>query len=1079
MLGLVAGFACAQRGEAQDMASNIVFVGTYSYSINAALGTVQLSATELDNIGTSNSGTIRLELWLTTAPWDPNGLNTGYEIANFQPGGTSSGQLGAGQSFSNISHTGPLLGRPPPGTYFVTLAAAEYTGASPAIDNGYVVDSSGTFTQLVTVGANGSIELAPLPAISIDVQVVAEGDAGAHNMVFTLTQSAPVPYATSVRVDTSDETAFAGFDYQAVHRVVTFAPGATSATVSVPIYGNLFFEPGRAFEVNLSNPVGASVAPNYFDPTGTRQSTPQASNWGVIIDDDTPAGLNLPTDGLFSLQWYLYNTRVEYAWKHATGKGVKIAVFDQGIDPTNPDLRANDLVALGLNSSTSGPGGSPVLAGDNHGTHVAGIIGAARDGEGIVGVAYDARLVSIYTSAVFSPQYLTEIANAFRYATSVDVLNNSWGFGNLLNKSTNWAFLDDAKDPSFAPAFQALHDLAANGRNGLGTVVVQSAGNGFNFGDDTNLHNFQNSRYVITVGATDFLGGSSYFSTTGASILVSAPGGAGNGDFASILSTDRSGAAGENSSDFAFDDGTSFSSPIVAGVVALMLEVNPRLGFRDIQQILAYTAHQTDIGFGGWVANGATDWNGGGLRYNLVAQASGFGQVDALAAVRLATSWTGVPETVANTVDVIASKTVNLAIPDNSAAGISSNITIASTLVVERVDVTVNITHPFIGDLEVALISPSGTVSYLMYRPSQGSLSAVGSSQHDVHFTFDTVLDWGESAAGKWTLNVRDLKTGDVGTFIDWTLDLIGHNASNDRSFIYTNEFPDLVAADPARGILRDPLGGNDTINASALGSDDRIDLSGLTASSINGGTLNIAAGTTIRNAFGGDGNDLLIANKAGGSLYGMAGDDTLNGGAGFDALDGGAGNDVLIGGAGIDTAVYHAPRARYSVTQTDTGWTIVDSSGINGTDQLTNVERVHFSDTMLALDINGDAGQAYRLYQAAYNRVPDLGGLGFWIKVMDAGSSLTDVAGAFMASPEFKDMYGPALSHADFVDKLYQNVLHRPGEAGGVAFWLEVLDRPGVLPAGVLAAFAESAENQAGVIGVIGKGFPYIQYLG
>jgi subtilisin-like proprotein convertase family protein len=1061
------------------MASNIVFVGSYSYSINAAFGTVQLTASELDNIGTSNSGTIRLELWLTSAPWNPIGANTGYEVANFQIGGASNGQLGPNQSFSNISHTGPLLSRPPPGTYFVTLAAAEYTGASPAIDNGYVIDSAGAFAGLVLVGANGSIVQAPLPTISIDLEVLAEGDAGAHNMVFTLSQSAPVPYATSVHVDTSDETAFAGIDYQAVHQVVTFAAGATRATVSVPIYGNPVFQPARAFEVNLSNATGASVAINYLDPAGTRQSTPQASTWGVIIDDDVPAGLDLPTDIFFPLEWYLYNTRVEFAWKHATGKGVKVAVFDQGIDPTNPDLRANDLVALGLNSSTSGPGGAPVLAADNHGTHVAGIIGAARDGQGIVGVAYDARLVSIYTSATFSLQYLTEIANAFRYATSVDVLNNSWGFGKLLNNSTNWAFLDDAKNPNFAPAFQALHDLAADGRNGLGTVVVQSAGNGYNVGDDTNLHNFQNSRYIITVGATDFRGGSSYFSTTGASILVSAPGGAGNGDFASILSTDRSGAAGENASDFAFDDGTSFSSPIVAGVVALMLEVNPRLGYRDIQQILAYTAHQTDIGIGGWVANGASDWNGGGLRYNSVAQSSGFGQVDALAAVRLATSWTSAPKTVANTVDVISSKIVNQAIPDKNTAGISSDINITSTLVVERVDVTVNITHPFIGDLEVALISPSGTVSYLMYRPSQGNLSAVGSSQHDVHFTFDTVLDWGESAAGRWTLNVRDLQTGDVGSFIDWTLDLVGHNASNDHTFIYTNEFPELVAADPSRGILRDPTGGNDTLNTSALGSDDRIDLSGLTASVINGGMLTIAAGTTIRNAFGGDGNDVLIANQAGGSLYGMAGNDAINGGAGFDALDGGAGDDLLDGGGGIDTAVYHAPKARYSITKTDAGWTVVDSSGINGTDQLSHVERLRFSDTMLALDINGDAGQAYRLYQAAFNRAPDQTGLGFWIKVMDAGVSLNDVAASFMASPEFKDMYGPAPSHAEFVNKLYLNVLHRPGEAAGVAFWMEVLDNPAVSPAGVLAAFAESNENQVGLIGVIGDGFAYIPYSG
>lgn len=1063
------------------MASKLILVGNYSYSINAVLGTFQLSAQQVSNVGTSASGTIRLELWFTETPWNPLGGNTGYQVGNYRISGPSSGTLEPSQYFSNLAHTGPLLSRPPPGAYFVTLAVAEYTGVSPSIDNGYVIDSTGPFSGFMLVGSNGSFtqSSAPLPSISIDVGVLVEGDAGVSSMVFTLTQSSPVPYPTSVEVDTRDETAYAGFDYQAIHQKVTFAPGATTATIAVPILGNPWFQPLRAFEVNLSNPIGATVVPNYSDPTGTAQARPRESTWGLIVDDDTPVGLTLPTDPYYDFQWYLHNTRVEFAWEHATGKGIKVAVFDQGIDASNPDLRANSVTALGFNSATSRPGGLPLLAGDNHGTQVAGIIGAARDGVGMVGVAYDAQLVSIYSSLSGSTQYLNEIATAFRYALTVDVLNNSWGFGNKLMSGTNWAFLDDARNPAFAPAFQALQELAAKGRGGLGTIVVQSAGNGYDFGDDTNLHNFQNSRYIITVGSTDFLGGSSYFSTTGASILVSAPGGAGDGDFASILTTDRSGAAGANSRDFAFQDGTSFSSPIVSGIVALMLEVNPRLGYRDVQQILAYTAHQTDVGAGSWVANGARDWNGGGLHYNAVAQTSGFGQVDALAAVRLAASWIGEPKTVANTVEVIASKSVNQAIPDSSDSGVRSDIDITSTMVVERVDVTVNITHPFVGDLEIALRSPAGTISYLMYRPSQGNLSAFGSSQHDVHFTFNTVLDWGESATGKWTLFVFDLESEDVGTLVDWSIDLIGHHASKDDTYIYTNEFPDLVAADPARGILRDLTGGNDTINASALGSDDRIDLSGLTASHINGGKLTIANGTTIRNAFGGDGDNVLIANAAGGALYGMGGDDIMTGGAGADALAGGRGDDLLDGGAGIDTAAYGAARAGYSVTKSQSGWIVADRSGINGVDQLSQVERLQFSDSMYALDINGYAGQAYRIYQAAFNRIPDQAGLGFWINFMDAGMSLSNVAAGFMASPEFKNMYGVAPSHEEFVNKLYFNVLHRPGEASGVTFWLNALANPAISSADVLAAFSESAENQVGLIGVIGNGFSYIPYVG
>jgi subtilisin-like proprotein convertase family protein len=231
-------------------------------------------------------------------------------------------------------------------------------------------------------------------------------------------------------------------------------------------------------------------------------------------------------------------------------------------------------------------------------------------------------------------------------------------------------------------------------------------------------------------------------------------------------------------------------------------------------------------------------------------------------------------------------------------------IDIDSDVVVERVDVTVDITHPLIGDLEVVLTSPERTTSYLMYRPSQGALSAVGSTQHDVHFTFDTVLDWGESARGRWTLSVLDRATGNVGTFDSWSIDVAGHRPTADHTFIYTPQYAQMVAADPARGILSDPSGGNGTINASALGSGSRIDLSGATASVINGANLTIAPGTTILNAYGGDGSDVLTANARGSVLHAMAGSDTLAGGAGNDKLDGGAGNDTLDGGKGKDLLV-------------------------------------------------------------------------------------------------------------------------------------------------------------------------------
>jgi subtilisin-like proprotein convertase family protein/subtilisin family serine protease len=1044
--------------------SDVVIVGNYSYSFNTAAGTVHLSAAELDNLSTGTTGTLRLELWFTTTPWQADGHNTGFEVATMRLDDNANGTLAPNQKLTNISQTVSYT-TPPNGSYYVTLAVAEYHGTDKTVDDGYVIVKNYAFTDLMTVASHGRMHTSELvtPTVSVANRTIYEGDDGSKAMVFTLKLSEASLLPSSVWIDTWDQTAFDGVDYKGLHQQVTFAPGATTATVSVPIYGNTYAEPTRVFELDMGQAVNLKIADSGYTV-------------GYIVDDDIADDL-LPTDPFAELEWYLYTTRANQAWTHATGKGIKVAVFDQGIDATVSDLAANDNLLLGRDALTLGPGGAPVTDTDNHGTHVAGVIAAARDGKGMVGVAYDAQLVSLYSPSKYTAQLPTEIANAFKYAAGFDVLNNSWGFGNLLAKGTNWAFLDNANDPDLAPAFKALHDLAATGRNGLGTVVVQSAGNGYDFGDDTNLHNFQNSRYIITVGATDYHGSSSYFSTTGASILVAAPGGAGFHDYASIITTDRSGKDGDNDGDASFADGTSFSAPIVSGIVALMLEANPRLGYRDVQQILAYTAYQTDIGAGTVKANGAADWNGGGMQYIDRAQTTGFGQVDALAAVRLAATWNGAPKTVANTVEATGTQVVKLDIPDNDSHGVSSSIAIGSTMVVERVDVSVNITHPFIGDLEIALTAPSGTVSYLMSHPSQGSLSAYGSSQSDIHFTFDTVLDWGETATGNWRLDVRDMKGTDVGQFTDWSIDLIGHEASPDHTFIYTRDYAQLAATDPARAVLSDPGGRVDTINASALGSDDRLDLSGATASIINGAKLTIAAGTVIQNAWGGDGDDTIIANAVGGTLHGMAGVDALSGGAGNDLLDGGAGNDTVSGGAGTDTAVFHGARANYTVSKTATGYTVLDTKGVDGSDQLTGVERLQFSDTTIALDVDSVPGQAFRLYQAAFDRTPDQVGLGFWIGLMDKGYALKDVAAGFVQSDEFHALYGSDPTNADIVTRFYKNVLHRAPDAAGEVFWNKLLDTHAMSVADVLMGFSESAENVATLTGVIQNGIEYIPY--
>jgi serralysin len=227
----------------------------------------------------------------------------------------------------------------------------------------------------------------------------------------------------------------------------------------------------------------------------------------------------------------------------------------------------------------------------------------------------------------------------------------------------------------------------------------------------------------------------------------------------------------------------------------------------------------------------------------------------------------------------------------------------------------------------------------------------------------------------------------------------------------------------------------------------------------------------------GDDGDNVLTGAARGDVLAGGLGDDVLTGLGGDDVLIASAGDDIVDGGAGIDTLVYGGDRSDYDIVRSGRSATISDKTDWDGVDRLIDVERVVFTDTVVALDIDGAAGSAYRLYQAAFDRTPDAGGLGYWIDVLDNGTSLRDVAAGFMHGAEFAALYGSSNpDNVSFVTRLYQNILHRAPEQGGFAYWTDALNK-GADKAEVMAAFSESAENKALLVGVIGDGFEYTAY--
>ena len=204
----------------------------------------------------------------------------------------------------------------------------------------------------------------------------------------------------------------------------------------------------------------------------------------------------------------------------------------------------------------------------------------------------------------------------------------------------------------------------------------------------------------------------------------------------------------------------------------------------------------------------------------------------------------------------------------------------------------------------------------------------------------------------------------------------------------------------------------------------------------------------------------------------------TLNraGTSGNDMLSGTAANNAISGGAGVDTMVYGGAHANFIVQRSTNGFTA--SSSANGLDSLLGVERIKFADKFVAIDLDGNGGMAYRLYRAAFDRIPDLEGVGFWMTQMDRGVSLDAVADGFIKSNEFIALYGANPTNVAFVSKLYEHVLHRPADGPGFDFWVNALNS-GVTRFDVLNDFSESAENVAQVIGAIQNGFEYIPYTG
>jgi Subtilase family/Proprotein convertase P-domain len=292
----------------------------------------------------------------------------------------------------------------------------------------------------------------------------------------------------------------------------------------------------------------------------------------------------------------------------------------------------------------------------------------------------------------------------------------------------------------------ALEMGIQQGRDGKGVIFVMSAGNERATGESTNGQKYVASRYTISVGAVDKNEQHASYSSIGASLFVSAPGGN-----LKHLSNNIVAQIGGGCHDI--KAGTSFSAPVVAGVVALMLEVNPSLTWRDIQGILASTSQKVYLDSGSWATNAA------GFQHSYTY---GFGVVHAQDAVAAAETWTlWAPE-----VDLAAESelALNLQIPTAQETNrpVETSLTIKSPeeaqFEVESVVVWLNIDHPSRGDLTIVLTSPQNTASILHESPRPENTHP----GEGTYWEFMTVRAWGESPHGNWTLSILDERPGNL-----------------------------------------------------------------------------------------------------------------------------------------------------------------------------------------------------------------------------------------------------------------------------------------------------------------------------
>ena len=445
-------------------------------------------------------------------------------------------------------------------------------------------------------------------------------------------------------------------------------------------------------------------------------------------------------DPLFPLQWHLTLMNVLPAWSISRGAGTYVAVLDDGVQYSHPDLRVNRSLSFGWNFETGARLSSANDANSLHGTATAGLVSSiANNDRGGCGVAHDTRLIAVKILT-------TGEVTSSTIALSDDIFINSLSELSRLKKlvvSNSWGPPDDGRvDGPGHRAWYRLVDDAIRSFAKSGNVMVFASGNGGQF-DNSNDDGFASHLDTITVGSVgDDMHKTSY-SEPGTNIDVVAPS---DGGWRSITTTDIVGDLGYgpgNSTDTF--GGTSASTPLVSGVISLLFSVQPTLTARDIRLILWDTSSKIDPQSNEWVTN-----NRGVATHPFY----GHGMINAAAAISAAMNW----EARSHFREECSTTWFGfLPTVYDSWTEIPYNDLKVSFEEVEQVVVFVDVDHPWRGDVVLRLVSPSGTViPFTFFVPTSVPLRDTFFVPHN--YTINGFYKESSTPVG-WKLQVRDVSS--------------------------------------------------------------------------------------------------------------------------------------------------------------------------------------------------------------------------------------------------------------------------------------------------------------------------------